>query len=427
MLIPNYYLKYFYFTKEKNIVVNNQKIHSKDEQREFKRISNIIPKNIRLLILIGGGNGEFLNYLVLNYPSLEKILVIEPIYNFIDYQKKKLNFSEKIKYIFYYKDLISYLEIYHKNEYYIFVYPVYFRLFSNLIDSIQSYFTNDLDLKTNKKFFPLWIRNYYKNLKNNKTILFISNLNIAQNKILFCGGGPTLWEDLKKYKNLNDFFIISSDTALIPLLKRGITVDIVISIDPNIGTLYHFYEYKEKIKKIPLITWLGSRWEFINIFSNVYYFTTNFPLDQILSFSYKEILNLYNPTRDLKGYSISLAKLKQKEIFYAGCGIENNNRLYYHRGTGYDYYGLLKETRVFRLEDYHYFLFLNQRYKQNKINLGLEEYAIEDLKQIDSQYNQTKDFLFFEIFSEEIIRLFFSKKNELLNHYKEFLLFFDLF
>lgn len=426
MFIPNYYLKHFYFTKDKNIVVHTQKLHSREQQIEFKRISEIIPKNIKLLILIGGGNGEFLNYLINNYPSIEKILFIEPIYNFIDFQKNKLNFKEKIQYIFYYKDLISYLESYKKNEYYIFVYPTYFRLFSNLIDSIQSYFANDLDLKTNKKFFSLWIRNYYKNLINKKTIPFISDLNISKNKILFCGGGPTLGEDLKKYKNLDDFFIISSDTALVPLLEKGISTDLVISIDPNIGTLYHFYKYKKKINKIPLITWLGSRWELIHIFSSINYFATNFPLDQILSFRYKEILKLYNPTRDLKGYSLSIAKLKQKKIFYAGCGIEENNRLYYHKGTGYDYFGLLKETRVFRLENYHYFLFLNQCYKQNKINLELEDYKIENLEQMLSHNNQTKNFSVIEIFSEEILKLFISKKNELLNQYKEFLLFFDL-
>ncbi|MFN3605100.1 MAG: 6-hydroxymethylpterin diphosphokinase MptE-like protein [Leptonema sp. (in: bacteria)] len=420
MLFPTFYLSKFKITKDRNFIIEDRKIHSKYQDKEYERLLKTVPRTIKTILLIGAGNGNILNYILNHFHLLEKIFVIEPIVNFIPYQKKNCfnnDFFLKVHYVYDSSELAFLLKKYKKSEYIFLVYPVYQRIFCELVDSILSLLNPQLDNITFTKWIHLWQRNYFRNLNNKKYLDFLRGSQFSQTKILFCGGGPTLIQDLKKYKNLKEFFIISSDTAVVPLLDNGISIDWVISIDPGIGTLYHFYKFKEILKKIPLITWLGSRWELSKIFSKIDYFTTSFPLDQILKEEFHEVWNLSTQTRDVKGYIISIAKLLNKKLFFAGCGIEKKISLYYVKNTGYDYYRMLKQDRIYTLEDYHYQLFLNQANKKRMSAAFSNE----------SKNNQMENREVKKIATEDIIRLFFKKKDQILLHYKELKLFFDLF
>lgn len=166
--------------------------------------------------------------------------------NFIEYQRKNiLILSDKIQYIYDTSELFSILEKYTPSEYSFFIYPVYQRLFPELIDSFSRMLNTNLDNRTMLRFTYLWQRNYFKNLFYKKAISFIVDWDFKKKKILFCGGGPSLFKDLKQYKNLNEFFIVSSDTATVPLLDNHIRIDWIFSIDPNWGTIYHIYKYKK--------------------------------------------------------------------------------------------------------------------------------------------------------------------------------------
>ncbi len=416
MLFPNVYLSNYKITKDKNFIVYDQKLHSKYKEQEYKRILQNITPYIKVIVLIGAGNGEILLFLLNSLVNLQKILIIEPISNFIEYQKTqiKINF-DKIQYIYDTSQLFSILQKYEPKEYFFLIYPVYKRLFPELVDSISLMLNSSIDKRTILKFTYLWQRNYFKNLFYKRTLSFIVHWDFKKKKILFCGGGPTLLKDLKQYKNLNEFFIISSDTAVIPLLENHILIDWVISIDPNIGTMYHFYKYKEKLQSIPLITWLGGRQELSKIFSNVFFFITNYPLDQILHKHYPEIWSLSTNTRDVKGYLLSIADLTNSEIFMAGCGVIPSLSIYYYKGTGYDYYGKIKQTRKFSLEHYHYQLYTYQKYKlsQDSIVQKLQNQNMNDTTKIKM------------IDTEEIITIFLKEQHFLKQQYKEFKLFYD--
>ncbi|GIX41136.1 MAG: hypothetical protein KatS3mg129_0869 [Leptospiraceae bacterium] len=413
MLIPNKYLQKFILIKQNdnyNIIFQNQKIHSLYIEKEIERIINRIPSDIKNILFIGAGNGKILEYIKQKRKDLN-IYIFEPIKNFEFFQKILIN--QKFQYIYSYKEL-AFIP-----QFNISIYPVYNRLFPALIDKILTFLQNDINKKTFYKFLYFWIINYKKNLEN-KYINFIADININKDKILFCGSGITLIEDLKKY-NLNEFFIIASDSAVMPLVKNNIKIDIIISIDPNIGTLYHFYSYKDKIKDIPVLTWLGSRKEISYIFDNRFYFLTSFPLDQYLLQLNNSILNLNIPANDVLIYAKAIAQIYNKPFYLAGCGIKNSVKFYYTSQTGYDYYSILKQNRIFSSEFYHFKLFKNQSYKRKNSQNSIFENIINSYKELN---NHTTKYLTIE--TKFIKDIYKRNINIILDKYPYFELFFQI-
>jgi hypothetical protein len=409
LLISNWYLKNFELIKQEkdyNIKIRNNRFHSIHLDQEIERIINQIPQDIENLLLIGAGNGKIIQN-ILNQKKI-KVILIEPIKNFEYLQK--LFYYKDINYVHDYKDLAN------LNTLYISIYPVYKRLFPSLIDNILAFLENDINKKTFYKFLYTWIINYKKNLEN-KIIYFVHKLNIKKNKILFCGSGITLMEDLKKH-NLKDYYIIASDSSVIPLLKNDIPIDLIISVDPTVGTLYHFYLYKEKLKNISLLTWLGGRADLNNLFKKRYFLLTSFPIDQWISQYNKDLLILNSPANDVLDYAKQLAQIYQKPLYLAGCGIKNH-KMYYYPNTGYDYYALLKNDRVFTNEHYHYFLYKNQSYKRKNFNFN-----VELATQIKSEENNQKEFI--PIDSKSIKEYLNKNKINIINKYKFLNLLFEI-
>jgi hypothetical protein len=410
LLIPSTYLSKIELIKQNehfNIKIENQKIHSIKIENELQRILSSIPDNIENLLLIGSGVGEIIE-VIQKFKKDIKLFINEPIKN-LEYIHHFL-LNKKFHYIH------QYNELKHLRSLYILVYPSYKRILPELIDSILAYLENDINKKTFYKFLYFWIVNYVKNL-NEDSIKFIHTLNINKNKILFCGSGITLISDLKKYK-LSDYYIIASDSSVIPLLKNNIKINLVISIDPHIGTLYHFYEYKNRIENIPLLTWLGSRNELKYIFKNRYFFLTSFPLDSYIYKSSHQILYLNPPAKDVLEYVKILSQIYQKSLFLAGCGIKKSLKFYYTKNTGYDYYAQLKNQRTFTLENYHYNLYKNQSYKRTDFSLKNKEL----IENIDN--NISKDIIYKEIETKWIKEIFYRYSNEIIKNYPFFKLFY---
>ncbi len=409
MLIPNKYIRKIELFKQKedyNIKIENNRLHSIHLDQEIERFIKQIPDQIENLLLIGAGNGKIIHN-ILNQKKI-KLFLIEPIKNFEYIQK--LFYPINLNYIYDYKNLADF------NSLYISIYPVYKRLFPELIDNILAFFEKDINKKTFYKFLYTWILNYKKNLEN-KIIYFINQLNINKNKILFCGSGITLMKDLKKY-NLNEYYIIASDSSVVPLLKNNIPIDLIISVDPTIGTLYHFYIYKDKLKNLPLLTWLGGRADLKYLFTRRYFFLTSFPIDQWIFQFNRNLLVLNSPANDVFEYTKQLAQIYQKPLYLAGCGIKNN-KMYYYPHTGYDYYALLKNDRVFTNENYHYFLYRNQSYKRKNFN-----FSIELATQKKSEENNQKEFI--PIDSKSLKEYLNKNKTNIINKYKFLNLLFEI-
>lgn len=99
-----------------------------------------------------------------------------------------------------------------------------------------------INTATLKRFDRLWTKNTFK---NSPCFFTLSGIQLLRDKlkglpaIVLCAG-PSLEEDINTIATFKDHIIlISVDTALLPLLKRGITPDFVIAVDPQfINSLY---------------------------------------------------------------------------------------------------------------------------------------------------------------------------------------------
>ena len=99
-----------------------------------------------------------------------------------------------------------------------------------------------LDIKTQKNFGKIWQNNIFKNFKR----LFNNEYSFEpleiDKPILIVGAGPSLEQNIEVIKkNIDNFFVVSSDTSLKILLTHKITPDLVFSFDAQntpISTLW---------------------------------------------------------------------------------------------------------------------------------------------------------------------------------------------
>lgn len=362
--------------------------------------------------MIGAGNGKIIEFLI-NQKN-KKVYIYEPIKNLEILQKKLLKHLH-LKYI----HNISDIKTIPQNNLFILVHPTYRRIFPFLINKISSFFENDINKKTYYKNIYTWISNYIKNLKNH-SIKIIYKIPIKKEKILFCGSGYTLIEDLKSIVDLHTYFIIAADSAVIPLINNNINIDLIVSIDPNIGSLYHFYNHKNKLKHIPVLTWLGARSELHRYFENIYYILTGFSLDLILKQYDHKLLLIDTPTNDILGYALNIAQQNNKKIEFAGCGLKDSLKQYYYTNTGYDYYAITRSNRIFVLENYHFKLYQNQSYKRKNFkipSIGIENNIKETL---------SNSYFFKDFTNYDIKNIFLFNEKEILTLYPYLKIFFDL-
>lgn len=192
--------------------------------------------------------------------------------------------------------------------------------------------------------------------------------------VLFCGAGPRLLRDLglaTKPTNTADqatrilqlrsnYYIIAADTALAPLLRVGLTPDLVISIDSGPGTYYHLIaaarlpDHKHSRFPFPVLTNLAGSRCLSLFFTRHYYYRSTFPLDQWLALGpLAEVPELRNPTRNTIGLAIQVARLLGgKQIRTAGADFQNEGYLTHVPGTGYTEFALGQVDRLYTLEMY---------------------------------------------------------------------------
>ena len=179
--------------------------------------------------------------------------------------------------------------------------------------------------------------------------------------MIYAGAGPGLFTDLEKIGFLNNRgkgLLVSSDTALGPLLSRSIIPDLLLCTDAGPGTLYHLENALRiggpSIRTIPVLSWIPGPLALSLFFDRIFYYRSSHPVDQILAMDSTDgIPQWTNPTRNQAGLSLLLAAfLGVKKVFLAGTGFEKVRRMTHVEGSGYRKYAIENQTRTSPAEAY---------------------------------------------------------------------------
>nr|HPK62849.1 DUF115 domain-containing protein [Spirochaetota bacterium] len=285
--------------------INNNYMHSKyDVEKETERIVNMLMEDknsIDVLILYGSGLGYVLrscyNILIKSSPLKIKpyIILIENDIKMFLTGLKYFDYSEILRcenvkiFLEAEKELIgSFLQTiptkyirYHHHR------PSYY-LNSEYYKSIQNYITFVLDRKdmnsaTFKRFQILWTRNSIRNspyfVKSSK-LKDLSNVASGLTSAIVAGG-PNLARFIDfLFNNQNSMVIIAVDTSYKYLIKNGISVDIIVTVDPQ----YWNYKYLEgiNITNEIIVTDSSIYYKIFNIAETNRFFVGNsiFPLNR---------------------------------------------------------------------------------------------------------------------------------------------------
>lgn len=184
---------------------------------------------------------------------------------------------------------------------------------------------------------------------------------------IYCGAGPTLLCDLQSILSTlstttNDKpLIIASDTALAPLLARGIEPDWVVSVDSGRGTAQHLLKamqcnppQKNGRIDINFFTWgAGHRWV-RSCFQRVVLYRSLFPLEQLLGQGpLQNTVEIANPSRNVSGLAVILSGLYGvQDLYMAGSGQVVSGGKSHIEGSGYETHALLMQNRLYSAAAY---------------------------------------------------------------------------
>lgn len=225
-------------------------------------------------------------------------------------------------------------------------------------------------LKTIRYFSKIWEWNFRHNLVYWQKTLDYRKVNLAPPKGIVLGG-PQVDENWGKIKKKEDLW--AADTALMPLLYRGIVPKLVASVDARAATMEHFSvlfikpEWKKKLKETyllldPLAYPLLFRFEGFRKIS----YRNSHPLVQATFSHHGEI---FNPRGDVGGLLFALFQnLFPNEPLPLIWGGENQaiSGISHLRGSGYFFYHLQRESRFYPYEMYSYIL--SKRYRKSQEN-----------------------------------------------------------
>ena len=200
----------------------------------IKKISELYPEKFILAFELNNSSLDFLqstNNFEFTKNKNIKLTTLE------DLESQILNYYNPIVYEnFYFTYIKSWLD-YHQS-----FYNEIEQKINNAISNISA------DISVQSHFGKIWMHNILENIdfinKNNLNNEF--NINISKTAAIIAAG-PSLDETIFKLKNnLNQYFIISTDTAYPSLLQNNIFPDVVVSIDAQIYSREHFIENRIK-------------------------------------------------------------------------------------------------------------------------------------------------------------------------------------
>lgn len=259
----------------------------------------------------------------------------------------------------------------------ILLHPNYKKYFPTLLSELESAIDaqnpslhKSINQSTVQTFQKVWTHNYFRNLeryrKGSEYILpVIKPVPLSFEGIILVGASPSLETELEKLQQLSKAnILLSSDTASRFLIKNGIAVDGVVSIDSGRGTGFHISHLAHS--SIPRFTWLGGNTQFQES-NHVQYFFTSHPLDQILA-HLSGISYLENPSQNILGLAGFFQKnWKLPKACLAGFSLVQQGSKSHCVGTGYELYRQQTINRTLTIESYNKLGYGRQRLGKNQL------------------------------------------------------------
>ncbi|MDR2842803.1 MAG: DUF115 domain-containing protein [Spirochaetaceae bacterium] len=177
-----------------------------------------------------------------------------------------------------------------------------------------------------KRWFSNIIRNVYTLEKQNTVIEPVTRAAI-------CAAGPSLDFQLDAIKkNINNFFLIATDTSLGTLLNAGIKPNAVISIDCQNISYYHFEGYN--IEDIPLFLDMASPPLLTALSKKTFLFSSAHPLCSYIDTFLRNTIKIDSSGGNVTYAALSLAySLGAKEISVFGADFSYPQGNIYTRGA----------------------------------------------------------------------------------------------
>lgn len=209
--------------------------------------------------------------------------------------------------------------------------------FSSCIDTIKKALdkiSDDYTVQTRfgKKWFANTLFNIVSSSKPKSILKPIKNAIIT-------AAGPTLEDNIEEIKERHKTStLIATDTTVPTLLEFGIKPDIIISIDCQHISYYHFI--KKVPRDIPLVLDIASPRKLTSLFDNVYYFSSGHPFSQYVSKNFRAFPYLNTSGGSVTHAALSLADaLNAKDIYLYGADFSYPLGKTYARGTYiYDFF-----------------------------------------------------------------------------------------
>lgn len=332
------------------VVKSGKTIESKyNPEREADTLVNSINEEYGFFVVLGAGGGFFLSKLIQKFPK-SKIICIENTDKDILFLQqfpliKKL--SENSSIIFsdictlqenliknYLPGLYGNLKI-CENRAWMNENSQYIDLIKNEINSALKLISADYSVQVH--FGKIWQKNILNNLK-----LLNNSFSISTNKkkCVIIAAGPSLDSQISYLKNnIDNLFIISTDTGFSTLLKNNIIPEIVISLDGQFISHSHFM-HKNIPEQIIFVFDLCSNTSAIKFLSKnkILFFTSGHPLSNMVNnFASNSLLKLNSGAGTVTITALDLAnKLNFKEIEVFGADFSYINGKTYAKGTYLD-------------------------------------------------------------------------------------------
>ena len=224
-------------------------------------------------------------------------------------------------------------------------------LFNKATEKIkQSLDRVSADYSVQAHFGKRWFSNTIKNLigMGEKAAPLLPDLKKKRAAVIAAGPSLSMQIDMLKQKR-ESFYIIASDTSLPCLLNEGIKPEIVISIDCQHISYYHFMQGLPKESLLFLD--LASPPSFASYSENTFYFSGSHPLS---SYICKNFFSF--PLLDISGGNVTYAALSLAEMLGAehielyGADFSYPKGLSYARGAYIHSFFNKQQTRLKALE-----------------------------------------------------------------------------
>jgi len=358
-------------TREIVPCINSHPLHSMiDPKREAERLIYTIEDSTGFLVILGLGGG-FLPEAALELTNKQVIVIdydhdnLKELFTNKDYSKLIKNNRFKLLLNPSNKEIELFIIEHYKPalDGGIQVIPLRTRteinkpIFDSAIQSIQDVIgivSGDYTVQAHfgKRWFSNIIRNIKLSVKKETAIDLKQFAPVCEAAIV--AAGPSLDIQLQSLKDLKTrkVLIISSDTALPVLVSNGIIPDIVVSIDCQHISYYHFKGLNTCLKGIPLILDIASP-PMLSGFSSFspIFFSSGHPLARYVSNNWQPLPHLDTSGGNVTYACLSLAEyLGVRQITLFGADFSYINSQTYAKGTYIYPYFNKKQNRFSTIE-----------------------------------------------------------------------------